>query len=86
MSACINISSENDLKHYMARKKTIVDHFQCTPVIHAKWRRVRNVVLMCVRLLRILNDVLLYGTSEKLLDIGKGINRVRDVMIPEAAK
>ena len=43
----------------------------------------RNIILICVRLKRILNDVLLYGTSEKLLDINRGINKVRDVMIPD---
>lgn len=30
--------------------------------------------------------MILYGTSEKLLDINRGINKVRGIMIPESSK
>lgn len=39
---------------------------------------------MVTRLLKILHEVQLYGTSEKLLDVKRGIQKVRETMIPSS--
>ncbi|CDW72811.1 cation channel family protein [Stylonychia lemnae] len=76
----------NENEQALQKKKTIVDPYRCRPKVQSKWRRMRNAILIVVRLLKIHQQVLLYGTSEKLLDINRGIAKVRDIMIPDAQK
>ena len=49
-----------------------------------KWKKVRNVIVIIIRLLKILKDVQTYGTSVKLLDIRKRrIDKIKEFMLPE---
>ena len=54
------------------------------PTWRPKWRRARVRVLALNRLRKVLEDIRLWGTSERLLDIKRrGVQNVRKVMVPE---
>lgn len=85
----INISDEKDISDMKesTKRRSLIDPYKCSSAsLHRKWILTRNVILICIRMKKILHEVLLYGTSDKLLDINRGINKVRDVMIPDAGK
>ena len=62
------------------------DPYKCSPRVQAKWICARNVVSANCRFIMIMKQIALYGTSESMLDIKKGIKNIRDFMIPESGK
>jgi hypothetical protein len=59
------------------------DPFRCKPVIQAKWKLARNVILFHVRIIMILRELALFGTSERRLEISRGIQKIKDFMVPD---
>jgi hypothetical protein len=72
-----------DFDKYFNKKKTLLDPFKCSPIVHAKWKKARNIIILCLRLEKIWKQVGVFGTSKTLLDVERrGIQKVRDVMLP----
>lgn len=71
------------LEKYINRKKTLADPYRCSSIAQAKWKLARNVIILHVRMMKIYKEMALYGTSEKRLDIERGIHKIRDFMLPD---
>lgn len=80
-----SLEKKKEILEYLSRKKTMKEPFKCTPKVQAKWIFTRNVVFAAVKLNLVLREVVLYGTSEHLLDISRGIQKIRDFMIPDSS-
>jgi hypothetical protein len=79
-----NIEDRKDIEDYFKRKKTLKDPYKVRPRTQAKWICAKNVISAHVRLVMIMRNIALYGTSETMLDIGRGIKNIRDFMIPDS--
>lgn len=52
--------------------------------MQAKWKCIRNVIYATVRFLEIQKQIVLFGTSERLLDMSRGVQALRDYMLPDS--